>query len=135
MDRNKALIISGTFYSLFACVILFFRTYQYVSYVNLFNTAIGVFIIFNLSSHLVEKFKWKINETIAESSFFIYAYHGIFLTFLIKVVFKLLDPNKEIELLVLYFMLPASISVIGFVAYRFFKKAFPKFCSLATGGR
>ncbi|WP_343563103.1 acyltransferase [Sphingobacterium sp.] len=96
---------------------------------------IGVVAVVAVSAHFIERGSWRTNAFLAESSFFIYAYHRLPLVFVIKFLFMLLKPQAEGLLLFLYLACPTIIIVLGLVIYSLLKQFWPRFTAMISGGR
>ena len=76
-----------------------------------------------------------INEKLAESGFFIYAFHGFPILMLGKVLVSVLNPNSTIAWLGCYVGCFVVIVFLSLALYFVLKKLFPKFTAIITGGR
>ncbi len=74
------------------------------------------------------------NTTLSNSSFFIYAYHGVWIVLLCKLWVKFI-PVSTGTLLLGYFLIPLAIIGIGVAVYILLRRWFPTFTSWITGGR
>lgn len=72
---------------------------------------------------------------LSKSSFFVYAYHGIPLAFMVKCWLKMCSPLSECSVLACYFTVPVITIAVGLVAYWLLLRCFPSFTALITGGR
>lgn len=106
-------------------------------WVDLYCAGIGIGLIATVSvvAHFIGKESWRTNRFLANSSFFIFAYHRLPLVFVIKFLFKLLKPQSEVLLLFLYFFCPVIIIVFGLMIYSFLKQFWPRFMAIVSGGR
>ena len=68
-----------------------------------------------------------------KSSFFVYAYHGLPLLFLSKLVAFYLHPDASWKLIALFLVLPVVISIIGVIAYVLINRYFPRFSYWISG--
>lgn len=75
------------------------------------------------------------SNLLAGSSFFVYAYHGMALTLIVKCYNRLIPTTNEFMILVGYFLLPTIIVVLGVGIYALMRKYLPTFTSIITGGR
>jgi hypothetical protein len=71
----------------------------------------------------------------ANASFFIFAYHRLPLVFVIKVLFNIVRPQSDAELLFLYLLCPAIVILIGLLLYSLLKRVLPTFTAIICGGR
>lgn len=97
--------------------------------------SIGLIATVSVVAHFIGKESWRTNRFLANSSFFIFAYHRLPLVFVIKFLFKLLKPQSEVLLLFLYFFCPVIIIVFGLMIYSFLKQFWPRFMAIVSGGR
>jgi len=96
---------------------------------------IGLIATVSVVAHFIAKESWRTNAFLANSSFFIFAYHRLPLVFVIKFLFKILEPQSEVLLLFLYVFCPVIIIVFGLVIYSFLKQFWPRFTAVIGGGR
>ena len=126
---------TGVLYLLLSLVILVLREYEWCTYLKDINILIGMFFAVSLTAHFIGKGSWRVNKFLSESSFFIYAYHVLFLQWLIKVLCIVLHPQSDAMLLLVYFLSPAIIILAGLGAYYVLKKYLPRTSAFITGGR
>jgi hypothetical protein len=97
---------------------------------------IGIVSLMVIASYLLEKGKVKVNETLANSSFFIFALHTMIIFELAKVLFLVLHlPDSPYALLGLYLTVPFITAFVCIGLYLFLKRFMPTLCSWLTGGR
>jgi len=96
---------------------------------------ISVITTVAVSAHFIGKESWHTNTFLANSSFFIFAYHRLPLVFVIKFLFKILKPQSEGLLLFLYLACPTLIIVLGLIIYSLLKQFWPRFTAVISGGR
>jgi len=96
---------------------------------------IGLITTVSIATHFIGKESWRTNTFLANSSFFIFAYHRLPLVFIIKFLFKVLKPQSEGLLLFLYLACPTVIIVLGLVIYSLLKQFWPRFTAMISGGR
>lgn len=83
----------------------------------------------------VENKRLPVSDFLANSSFFIFAYHGMPIRTLYNFWTKLTQPLTEWTLLAGFFVIPALIVAIGVGAYALLRSWFPNFTRWITGGR
>lgn len=105
----------------------------WLSYMHNVGILFGMVISVLVSKRLILS-GIQINKKLTESSFFVYAYHPIFLIIIVKLSFKIL-PHSDFFLCLAYFVCPLLIISFGVILNLFFKKKTPKLLSLFTGGR
>lgn len=96
---------------------------------------VGLVTVVSVSAHFIDQERWATNAFLANSSFFIFAYHRLPLVFVIKFLFKVLRPQSEVLLLFLYFACPIIIIVLGLLVYSLLKQFWPRFTAIISGGR
>lgn len=101
------------------------------------NAAIvcGVFAAISLMASLVESGKVKPNKFLAESTFFLYAIHAIFISNLGDVIVKLWFVDSPVYMCLLYFTVPISDITISLALYWLLRRYAPRVCAILTGGR
>lgn len=111
------------------------REESWCGYIYQLNILAGLVFAITLSAYFLEKGKWHVNSFLADSSFFIYAYHAIVLIFVIKLLFRLIQPHTDGMVLAVYIVSPTVVILIGLFFYYILKKYLPKAMGLITGGR
>lgn len=122
-------------YSVFVLIEYCFRNELWVRYWHLCGVIIGVCLTVSLCAHFIERGYWKSNTFLTKSSFFIYAYHAIPLSYVTGCVLKWLNPHSEAIFIMLYLMIPTFIIVVGLGVYWLLQRYLPEFTSVITGGR
>lgn len=96
-------ILSVILYLILISIELYYRNNielkSYVEYLHKINILIGVIMIITTSAYFISKGEWTINPFYEKSTFFIYAYHGLPLTFVSKILLKTIKPYTELSLL------------------------------------
>lgn len=107
------------------------------SFVHRIGILLGIVSAVVIVSYLLEHKKVKVNTTLANSTFFIYALHGLFIGELGKVIFIMLHipDNNPYAMLILYFVVPIISVLVCLALYVLLKNYSPKVCNLLTGGR
>ena len=126
---------TGVLYLLLSLVVLALREYEWGGYLAKINILTGMFFAVSVTAHFIGKEVWRVNKFLSESSFFIYAYHGMFLSLIIKAVCNALHPQSDAMLLLVYFLSPTLIILAGLGAYYVLKKYLPRTTAFITGGR
>ena len=137
-------------------VIAHFRRFKYAPVVFLFITVLdlatyrtpinpiipkigepfGIISFIIIASWLLESGKVKVNKTLANSSFFIFALHTLILGDIAKVLFIAFGiPENPYALLIFYFTVPLIVATICLGIYLIIRYVTPLLCSLLTGGR
>ena len=74
-------------------------------------------------------------QFLTASNFFIFAYHILPLSFIIKFLLNAFAPSSELSIIGVYLVSPAITIIIGLLIFAILKKFLPKTTSLLTGGR
>lgn len=119
---------------LIACDFLF-KDYSWRTYIHKTDILVGIGVFIALSGFLIKKQVCHSSPKLADSSFFIYVYHGMPLAFVIKVLSKFVQPQSDICFTLLYLLCPVFIILIGLIIYKLIIRYFPRFTSLILGGR
>ena len=132
---NRILKLSVALYLLTSLIDLIFRDTTWVSYIHKAGIGIGIIAIIAVVSEGIKRGKWHNVPLLSNSSFFIYAYHAMPLAFISKFLFKLLKPQSDWIILMLYLLCPFMIITIGILIYWGMQKILRRFTSAITGGR
>lgn len=109
---------------------------DYNFYIHNLGILLGIVSAIIIASYFVEKKRVKINPTLANASFFIYALHGILLVPVAKVLIKIFHlPDTIFTMLSLYFVTPTITIILCLVIYIMLRKHVPSVWTLLTGGR
>jgi fucose 4-O-acetylase-like acetyltransferase len=130
---RKYSFLSAIIYPIVAALDLFTDGMAFNPYIHNLNILIGVFFCFNLVSFFIEKGSIQNNRILSRSSFFIFAMHEPLLSFIRKIMYKILSPSTEFMLLVIYFGGMIFTLCITLFFYYCLKKYFPGFLLFSTG--
>lgn len=109
---------------------------EYNRYVHFPTILTGIVSSVALVSYLLEKGRIHVNETLANSSFFIFALHSLILNEIGKLLFICVGCNDSpLMLLFLYILIPVVTILICVGLYKLLNRFAPAVCSLLTGGR
>ena len=112
------------------------RRNDYNLYIHNIGIIIGIISLITIVSYLIENGKVKVNNTLANCSFFIYALHSLIIWEIGKLIFVFLHfPDNSYIMLSLYFVVPILTSSICIILYIMLKCYTPSFCNMLTGGR
>lgn len=134
-NYNRFFPYSLWVYIILAVCNLFFRNYDWCIYIHKVGILVGLSMLISLAAYCLKKHICKVNTNLANSSFFIYAYHGMPLALVIKLLVKVICPQTNMSLILLYFICPIITIVLGLGIYKVLIKYLPKFTALVTGGR
>ncbi len=135
LEFRKIFLISVMSYPVFALADLLTKETHFNIYIHNIGILIGIVFFFNIATFLLEKKYVKVNTFLTSASFFVFAFHEPCQMFLIKILFKTIQPNNDFMLTFLYFLAPTIIILITLVLYYYLGKFFPKFTKFITGGR
>lgn len=91
----------------------------------------GMVVVINIT----QRIKWKINDTLVQSSFFMYAMHALIASRLVKLTGKIIMPTSDVTSITLHLITTISTILLCVMTYLVLKKAFPKFLFFINGGR
>lgn len=108
-----------------------------VFYIHHAGILVGVVSVVVVVSLLLQSNKVKVNDILANSSFFIYALHILFIGDVGKLAFTLLHipGNNPYAMLAFYFCVPIFTILVCLFLYLFLKRYALNVCNILTGGR
>ena len=101
-------------------------------YLQKIGILLGLCTVFSWSARWLQNRRFEM-PVLEKSSFFVYAYHGLPLLFLSKLVAFYLHPDASWKLIALFLVLPVVVSVIGVIAYVLINRYFPRFSYWISG--
>ncbi len=124
-------------YTLLLVIELCSRNSSWCIYFHRINVVIGCFAVIQacalyLNSYGV-KTPWYMRDSITNSSFFIYCYHGIFALFIPRCVISFI--NNDASAVMWYFLDVAILVLMGIVLYNLLSKFSPRFLKVIVGNR
>lgn len=137
VDSDKLFPLSLAIYIILAVVMFVFKdsSLRFVSYMYKIGIVVGLSVAISTVSYGIRTHSWKGRPFLANSSFFIYAYHALPLAFVSKLLIKIVDVQSDILLALIYFVCPAIVILLGLFIYKILNSFFPKFTTVITGGR
>ena len=132
---NRLFPYSLWMYIILAVCNLLFRKYDWCIYIHNVGILVGLSAFVSLIAYCLKKQFWQLNTYLANSSFFIYVYHGMPLALIMKCLVKFTYPQTNISFILLYLICPVITIIIGLWIYKILIKCLPKFMVLVTGGR
>ena len=85
---------------------------------------------------LIEQGKVKVNMTLANCSFFVFALHTLIMSDIGKVLFTVFHlPDNTYSMLFMYFVVPTITTLLCVTIYIFLKRFLPDVRKILTGGR
>lgn len=122
-------------YLILAVCNLLLKEYDWHIYIHNASILIGISLVFSLTAYYLKKGVWHVNSFLAKSSFFIYVYHSMPTTFIKRVLVKIIQPQTDMSLILLYLLIPAISITIGLGIYKILIKYVPAFTMFITGSR
>ena len=95
---------------------------------------IGCIAVFRMASYFLEKKQVKINTFLSNSSFFVFALHGLLITKMMNIAIKVVPSDAPGMGLLLFFVVPAITIVICLITYKLLLKL-PSVVKVLSGGR
>lgn len=100
-----------------------------------FMTPLGSICVVLICSHLLHKKVCKPSDTLANASFFIYVYHQLPTTVLLKLVVTYIPMKSSFVLIGMHLICTTIIVGVGLLGYLFIRKYSPLLLKLLCGGR
>lgn len=123
-------------YLIIAVVDTFTKKEVYNIYIHEAGILVGVVSAVIVTSYLIEKGKVKVNMTLANCSFFVFALHTLIMSDIGKALFTACHlPDNTYAMLFLYFVVPTITIILCVLIYIFLKRFLPTVCNALTGGR
>lgn len=120
----------------FALMDLFTKETSLNYYIHFIGIFLGIISCFCVVSYLLKNGKVRINSTLANSSFFVFALHTLIIGDLAKILLIGLHlPDTTIVMLALYVAVPVLTVCLCVVLYMLLRRYMPLVCGLLTGGR
>ena len=117
-------VLYGTTYNMYPEVAPWFK---------LFNTFVGLILLFNVAAFLLRKNVCKVRPFLASSSFFIYIAHCLIIHRLTKVFLVVICPDSDV-LLTLVYILTVIVTIASLLlCYYIMKKYAPQALKIITG--
>ena len=136
IDFKKFYLLSAILYSISAIVTLITKDYAFNTIMLKVSIIIGITLVVNIASGLVQRGILRPNRSYIGASFFIYAVHTIyFLPIATKVLNRILEPANNISLLIMYLLTPITVVTILFFCYYVMQKCLPGTTKILIGGR
>ena len=132
---GKINILCYITYPVLVIIDLLFPETAIAAYAYNVSILTGIVFTMNLCELLIRKEKIQIHPLLTESSFFIFALHGLIISKIIKLSILMLHPQSSLYLLIIYFSIPILTIAISLFIYSLTKKLFPRLTSVLTGGR
>lgn len=98
------------------------------------TTALGVGAWFKVASICVDRGK-RLPAVLVGSTFFLYAFHGLFSNLIKKVVEAALHPATDLSWTITYFLVFLIIFCLSYGSYRVSRCLLPRFTLILCGGR
>jgi len=122
-------------YPIIAILDLFTDGMIYNPFIHNLNIVTGVIFCFNIVSFFIQKKMIHNMKILSQASFFIFAMHEPLLSFIRKILYKVLSPDSEMMLLIIYFAGMAFTACIALLLFGCLKNYFPRVLMFTTGKR
>lgn len=123
-------------YFCLGCSMFFFDGSRYVAYIHSMTILAGIFAILGLTTFFIKERKWRMNLFLVEASFFIYAYHQVFLGMLTKHTLPFFIKNHmEFGMVLSYIICPMITIGMGLVLLVAMKNYMPLITGILIGHR
>ncbi len=136
VDYMRKIKYMPVLYLLLAIVDTLTKNTGYNTYIHNAGILAGIISTVTIASYLIEKGRVKVNMTLANCSFFIFALHTLIIKIIGKVLFIALHlPDNTYSMLFLYFVVPTTTIILCLLIYIFLHRYLTNVCNLLTGGR
>jgi peptidoglycan/LPS O-acetylase OafA/YrhL len=143
---KKNLIVEMRRYKVLGYVIYIITLIPAVYYdydgISTYNYFSPIFILamvmssINIASYLIERNKVKINKTLTQAAFFVYALHTVLILSIVGLVFdKTFKSNSPVILILRYFVVTIITAYVCVGIYCIMKKTMPKILKILSGNR
>ncbi len=123
-------------YLLIAAIDTYTKKSDYNIYIHEAGIIVGVISAVIVTSYLIEQGKVKVNMTLANCSFFVFALHTLIMSDIGKVLFTVFHlPDNTYSMLFMYFVVPTITTLLCVTIYIFLKRFLPDVRKILTGGR
>lgn len=124
-----------TLYPILCLICLILKESVFFQYILNLSIIAGMVSAITLTGHYISAGKWHVNRFLSESSFFIYAYHAVVLTLIMKLGVKVISNASSGTLIMVFFLYAFLTVTIGLAIYYLIKKYLPNFTNFITGSR
>lgn len=111
--QNVKILYLAVIYLVISTLALFVNNLWFGILRNL-SVIVGVYLFIVTIPFVMNTLSAKTIKSLAKSSFFIYAYHAIPMTIIIRIAVKTFFPDSNFELLLIYFISPILIIITGY---------------------
>jgi fucose 4-O-acetylase-like acetyltransferase len=127
---------SFVLYPLLAIVDFSTQDYDIHPFIHNAGIIVGIMFWINLVAYLLRTEKMSVNRFLSASSFFLFAIHDpLLLSKIRKILYVIFNPQSDLVVTSLYFILVFVVVFIALGAYYLLKRYIPKFTAIITGGR
>ncbi len=132
LDRYGKIIIPC--YVILACIDAL--SWQGIAhgYVHRLSLLLGIAAVLHVSGVILRRRRLAdFLLRISGSSFFVFAVHGVLLSILRKISYRLVSPQADLTFLLLYFTLPLLVAAVSLGIYLVLRRMSPRFTAVITG--
>lgn len=129
------LLLSIVAYFILSFVCVCYRKQAWISFIYPLDILIGIVFAISLSTYFLERGKWSVSSFLVGATFFVYSFHTMPLALIQKISIKYFPNLNDGILLSIYLLNTVFVILIGLGIYYLFRKWFPYFLNVITGGR
>ncbi|KAA6320268.1 hypothetical protein EZS27_029937 [termite gut metagenome] len=132
-SNNRYYYLFILLYPVLVLANLLTKGFEWNIYIHYARTLASIIFSISLIAYLLNTDYLHTNKFLPRASFFVFAFHGMPLRFIIKFGFKLFQPQSDISVLLLYLLCPVVTIAIGLLLYFSLMKYLPRFTDVITG--
>lgn len=144
LNRSKINLFFLDRYGVFVTLCYFFvliidcitKNKNYNEQLHNLGIVLGIIALLYFSKILYSSNLWRnLLLKLSPLSFFVFAVHEPMLTVLKKLLYKIIVPNSDISVILLFFTIPTFIIFFSVFIYHVLRTFSPKFLNIISGGR
>jgi surface polysaccharide O-acyltransferase-like enzyme len=133
---GKVQRLSYVLYPLLVIADLLTKNYDVNSFIHKTGIIVGMVFWVNVVASLLRTGKIRVNRFLVSSPFFLFAIHDpILLSKIRKVLYVTFNPQSDLVITMIYFLLVIIVVFIALGLYYILKRFMPRFTAIITGGR
>lgn len=129
----RKMLAAAYFLVMIAGIAMLLAGFPSGEYLHKLGILFGLGACFAWAGWIVKTKNIRRRAWLEDSSFLVYAYHGLPLLFLSKICVRYIQPESSAMLIFLFVVLPVVIGAVGVAIYAVMKKFFPCFTSWTCG--
>lgn len=119
----------------FAIADTFTKNLYYNVYIHKIGIIVGIAMVLSVAATMVKKSYLRSSQFLSSSSFFIFAYHALFIGKFIKFLEMIIKPESTLMSILLYLFMVVVTVGIGLLLYYCLNRYIPAVSNILTGGR